>query len=161
MLLSKEYNRNNAVDYALTWALGRNPAYYDFSDIGGDCTSFISQCIYAGCRVMNYTANGWYYNSVNDRAPAWTSVEQLKVFLTTNSSVGPHASIEKIEKAKIGDIIQLGRSDGSFYHSLIINAIADDIYCCAHTDDSRNRRLSTYSFSQLRLITIENILYWS
>ena len=41
-----EYNRANAVAYAKKWAYGRNPKYYDFSDLGGDCTNFASQCIY-------------------------------------------------------------------------------------------------------------------
>lgn len=27
---------------------GRSPAYYDFSRIGGDCTNFASQGLYAG-----------------------------------------------------------------------------------------------------------------
>ena len=29
------YDRNAAVTYARKWALSRNPAYYDFQDIGG------------------------------------------------------------------------------------------------------------------------------
>ncbi|MBP3352092.1 MAG: amidase domain-containing protein [Lachnospiraceae bacterium] len=48
------YNRTAAVYYARKWALGRNPAYYDFEEVGGDCTNFASQCIYAGAGVMNY-----------------------------------------------------------------------------------------------------------
>ena len=36
-----------AVRYAGKWAYGRNPAYFDFDGLGGDCTNFISQCIYA------------------------------------------------------------------------------------------------------------------
>ena len=43
----KGYNRQSAVEYARRWALGRNPAYYDFEGIGGDCTSFVSQCLYS------------------------------------------------------------------------------------------------------------------
>ena len=30
------YNREAAVAYAHTWAYRRNPAYFDFSGIGGD-----------------------------------------------------------------------------------------------------------------------------
>ena len=73
-----EYNRQAAYDYAKKWALGRNPAFYDFSAIGGDCTNFASQCIYAGAGVMNYTPTfGWFYRSANDRTPSWTGVEFL------------------------------------------------------------------------------------
>ena len=34
------YDREKAVAYAHKWAYGRNPAYGDFSEMGGDCTNF-------------------------------------------------------------------------------------------------------------------------
>ena len=37
-----EYNRQKAVDYALKWALSRNPSYADFENMGGDCTKLVS-----------------------------------------------------------------------------------------------------------------------
>ena len=49
------YNREKAVSYAEKWAFSRNPRYMSFDGIGGDCTSFVSQCLYAGSGVMNYT----------------------------------------------------------------------------------------------------------
>ena len=71
-----EYNRDLAVAYARQWAFRRNPAYYDFEKIGGDCTNFASQCLFAGIGVMNYTKDvGWYYRSLADRSAAWTGVE--------------------------------------------------------------------------------------
>lgn len=49
------YDRQAAVSYARRWALDRNPAFYDFDRIGGDCTNFTSQSIHAGSKIMNYT----------------------------------------------------------------------------------------------------------
>ena len=49
-----KYNREKAIVYAQKWAYARNPNYYNFDHVGGDCTSFISQCLYAGTGVMNY-----------------------------------------------------------------------------------------------------------
>ena len=70
------YNRQAAVSYARKWAFRRNPNYYDFENLGGDCTNFASQCIYAGAGVMNYTpVFGWFYKSANDRTASWTGVE--------------------------------------------------------------------------------------
>ena len=70
------YDRQAAVRYASRWAYGRNPAYADFDALGGDCTNFASQCLYAGAGVMDFTPTfGWYYRSLRDRAPAWTGVE--------------------------------------------------------------------------------------
>ena len=43
------YDRRAAVLYAHRWAYGRNPAFYDYEHLGGDCTNFASQCIYAAC----------------------------------------------------------------------------------------------------------------
>lgn len=82
-----EYNRNLVKEYAKKWAYLRNPAYYNYDAIGGDCTNFVSQCIFAGCKVMNYSKFGWYYKNGNDKSPSWTGVEFLGDFLLKNKSV--------------------------------------------------------------------------
>jgi len=83
------YNREKAAVYAKKWAFERNPRYMRFDGIGGDCTSFVSQCLFAGGAVMNYARDvGWYYNSPTDRAAAWSGVPYLYNFLTRNRSVG-------------------------------------------------------------------------
>lgn len=85
---TKVYDRKKVVEYAKKWAYGRNKRYYDFEKIGGDCTNFASQCIYAGSGKMYYDKLiGWYYNSISDRSPSWTSVELLYKFLTNNVGV--------------------------------------------------------------------------
>ncbi|MBR5616363.1 MAG: amidase domain-containing protein, partial [Clostridia bacterium] len=43
MLIEIPYMRERAVEYALRWALSRNPLFPDFAGIGGDCTNFVSQ----------------------------------------------------------------------------------------------------------------------
>ncbi len=150
-----KYNRSAAAEYAKRWALGRNPDYYDFENIGGDCTNFISQCIFAGCGIMNYTRDtGWYFNSLSDRAAAWTSVEQLYRFLTENKGAGPFGETTDLNNSQIGDIIQL--SDGeSFYHSCIITGYKLGYpYVCAHTYDVLNKPLINYHFNNMRVIHI-------
>lgn len=42
------YDRNKAVAYAHKYAYSRNPNYYNFDNIGGDCTNFVSQVLAAG-----------------------------------------------------------------------------------------------------------------
>ena len=84
------YDRVAATEYAKRWAYDRNPAYYNFDGIGGDCTNFASQCLYAGVKVMNYTKDvGWYYISPNDRAAAWTEANYFRRFMLNNNRVGP------------------------------------------------------------------------
>ena len=166
-LKTKPYNRTKAVEYAKKWAYKRNPNYYNFDGIGGDCTSFISQCIYAGCNIMNYKKYiGWYYNSVNDRSPSWSGVEYLYNFLTSNKGVGPRvAASAEISQLQIGDIIQLKFMPERFSHSLIIvnkngNSL-DDIYIATHTDDSYHRQLTTYSYQDIRFLHITEIGTWN
>lgn len=150
------YNRAAAVAYAKEWARGRNPAYYNFEEIGGDCTGFVSQSIFAGAGVMNYTPTyGWYYISPDDRAPAWTGVEYLYTFLTTNDGVGPYGVQTGRREADLGDVIQLGNRDGSFYHSLIICGFRNgQILVCAHSQDAYMRPLNSYSAARARIIHI-------
>lgn len=150
------YNRAAALEYAKRWALGRNPSYLDFEKMGGDCTNFASQCIYAGCGVMNHTETfGWYYHSGNDKAPAWSGVAYLYNFLTMNKGVGPFAREVSLEQAEIGDIVQLGEQSGRFYHSPVITAVSHgEILVAAHSFDAYMRPLSSYQFAQARCIHI-------
>ena len=157
----KPYNRDDAVEYARRWALGRNPAYYNFENIGGDCTNFASQCIYAGAKVMNFTPTmGWYYRSLSDRAPAWSGVEYLYNFLVNNRSVGPYGHLAEQSEAKIGDIVQLGRKGGGFYHSPVIVATDPIILVAAHTFDALDRPLSSYIYEVARFIHIDGVRSW-
>ncbi|MBR7071112.1 MAG: amidase domain-containing protein [Clostridia bacterium] len=156
------YNRNNAVNYARKWALSRNPAYYDFQEIGGDCTNFASQCIYAGAKVMNTTpVTGWYYHSVSNRSASWTGVEYLYQFLIHNRSVGPYAHIVSEEEAQPGDIVQLGNSGGEFYHSPVITEVYPMILVAAHTYDALDRPLASYTYYTARFLHIDGVRTWS
>ena len=153
------YNRAAAADYAKEWALSRNPEYYDFGGIGGDCTGFVSQSIFAGAGVMNYTPiYGWYYISPDDRAPAWTGVQYLYNFLTENEGPGPYAREVSRREAALGDVVQLGNPSGEFYHSLVICGYrGGQILVCAHSDDALMRPLSTYRAARMRFLHIEGV----
>ena len=157
MFLTKPYNRERAVEYARRWALSRNPLFENFSGIGGDCTNFVSQCVYAGCCQMNYTPDfGWYYVSADDRAPAWTGVEFFYDFLTENEEEGPFATEVRRSRVRPGDIIQLADSSGDFYHTLIVSAVNGlQILVCAHSQDSLDRPLSSYNYATARFLRIE------
>lgn len=156
------YNRPAALEYAEAWALKRNPAYLNFETMGGDCTNFTSQCLYAGSRVMNPTKTfGWYYYSAADRTPSWTGVEYLFQFLIKNKSVGPYAAEVDASGVEPGDIVQLGRADGSFYHSPFIVAVrGGEIYVAAHSFDAYMRPLSSYVYDQARFLHIFGVRNW-
>lgn len=156
MLLMKPYNRERAVEYARRWALSRNPLFTDFSGLGGNCTNFVSQCVYAGCCKMNYTPTfGWYYVSADDRSPSWTGVEFFYDFFTTNEGEGPFADVIRRRQLSPGDVIQLADASGDFYHSLIVSAInGAEILVCSHSVDSLDRPLSSYNYASARYLRI-------
>ncbi len=162
--MSKIYNREKAIEYAKKWAYDRNKRYYAFDKLGGDCTNFISQCLYAGVGIMNFTPlYGWYYVNLNSRTPAWTGVEFLYNFLTTNKGSGPVGRETEPEDVQPGDIIQLKFSAKNRYsHTLMINDIkkpvnANNIYVTTHDRDCFNYPLSMYIYEDLRFIKIVNV----
>lgn len=164
MLALLPYDRAAAVRYAHLWAYGRNPRYYDYEGIGGDCTNFASQCIYAGAGVMNDTPIfGWYYINANDKAPAWTGVEYLYNFLKRRTpSAGPFAGEVSPERIRPGDIVQLSFDGAGWQHSPVVVA-ADrprsyaDILVAAHSFDADDRPLSTYEFVRARFLHIGGV----
>lgn len=154
-MTTTEYNRQAAYDYARKWALRRNPAYYDFQNVGGDCTNFASQCIFAGAGVMNYTPTfGWFYVSAANRTPSWTGVEYLYNFLVNNEGAGPFAKEAPPDELEVGDIVQLGFATGDFYHSPVVVATSPGILVAAHTYDAFGKPLSSYSYGKTRGIHI-------
>lgn len=157
------YDRDAAVEYANKWAYGRNPQFYDFSDLGGDCTNFASQCLYAGSKVMNYTpVYGWYYISLQNRAPSWTGVNELYRFLVNNTGAGPRAVLTRLNEIEKGDIIQLRlTSADKFDHSPVVTDAGDGtpetIIVAAHSIDSKCRPLSSYRYRELRPLHIVGV----
>ncbi len=152
------YDRGAAVAYARRWALGRNPAYFDFQTIGGDCTNFASQCLFAGAGVMNFTpVTGWFYRTASDRTASWTAVRYLYEFLVSNRGPGPFARLAERRELLPGDLIQLGTAEGRFYHSLVVLTPPPDILVAAHTDDALDRPLNTYRFARARYLHVEGV----
>lgn len=153
------YNREKVYEYAKKWAYSRSPQYYNYDAIGGDCTNFVSQCIFAGCNKMNYNKNdGWYYINGNNKSPSWTGVEFLYNFLIHNKGDGPSGKETTIDKLDIGDIIQLNFDGNKFSHSLIVIQNAENInntLVATHTFDTFGKKVLDYNFYSYRCIHIE------
>ena len=155
------YDRMAAVRYAHQWAYGRNPAFYDYEYIGGDCTNFASQCVYAGSRVMNYTKDlGWYYINANNKAPAWTGVVLFYNFMTRKErTAGPVAQESSISQVEPGDVIQLSFDGEGWNHSPVVVRLLHqpalqpaDVLIAAHSYDADNRPLSSYDYRAVRFL---------
>lgn len=167
MIATMPYDRERAVEYAKRWARGRNPLFFDFTGGGGNCTNFVSQCLLAGSLNMDASQPfGWYYVSVDDRAPAFSGVNEFYGYLCgvngfppVNSRRGPFAVEVMRETVRIGDVVQLANRSGRFYHTLIVSgfdpSLSDGgILVCANSDDALDRPLSTYSFAAARFLHV-------
>lgn len=160
----KTYERQKALEYAEKWAYKRNPKYYNFDPVGGDCTSFISQCLYEGSKIMNYNKYGWYYKNGNDKSPSWSGVEYLHKFLTQNKGVGPYGEEVGIQYIEKGDIAQLSFNGNTFAHSLLMietdrNHDLNNTLIATHTKDVYGRSIGTYNFRKIRFIHIKGVRY--
>lgn len=159
----KEYNRIQAIQYARKWALLRNPRYYNFDKVGGDCTSFVSQCIFAGSQTMNYAKDiGWYYINGNNKSPSWSGVEYLYQFLVNNKDIGPQAIETTQNKIEEGDLAQISFNGKQFSHTLMIVKIENKfvmsgIQIASHTFDSIDKPISEYDFQKIRWIHIQRV----
>ena len=157
-----KYDRQKAVEYAYNFWNKRNPRFYNFDKLGGDCTNFISQCLFYGGIEMNFSKNGWFYSSLNSRAPAWTGVDEFYNFLITNTSqIGAKGRPTDLSQVEVGDVIQMDQGRGYFHHNLLIVNIGRDrsphnIFIACHSADAFNKKLSDYRYTRLRIIKILN-----
>ena len=147
--------------YAHNWAYGRNPAYYNYELLGGDCTNFASQCLFAGSGVMDYRPTyGWYYIDANRKAPAWTGVPYLYNYLTrSRAAPGPAARESELDGLMPGDLVQLSFDGVRWAHCPVVVSVGeprsfDTLLLAAHSEDADNRPLSTYSFKAVRMLHV-------
>ena len=160
----RNYDRGRALAYAKRWARGRNPLFYYFTGIGGDCTNFVSQCVLAGCCAENFTPDfGWYYRTPEDRAPAFTGVGYFWQFMTgdpvfraENGGLGPFGREVTRREIQLADAVQLGDSEGDFYHTLLVTGIdGEELLLSSHSNDVYNRPLSAYHYGVVRFLHLD------
>jgi hypothetical protein len=161
MLATKAYQRERALMYAEKYAFSQNPVFASFAGFGGNCTNFVSQCIYAGSCIMNYKPTfGWYYISLDERAPAWSGVDYFYNFIIKNEGVGPYGREAGSDELEIGDVIQLGKMGEGYYHTLLVVGFdGEDILVAAQTENAFGRPLSSYTNDYARYIKILGVRF--
>lgn len=154
------YDRQKAVEYAKKYAFNYNDKYFNYTNFGGDCTNFISQCLLNGNLQMDYSYDGWFYTSPNNHSSSWTSVEEFWNYALKNRSINLiNTSIENVE---IGDIVQFYSPYlKRHYHSLIITKImfpisTKNIFVSAHDNNAFNKSLIEYNVNYMRFGKILN-----
>ncbi|MEG0309063.1 MAG: amidase domain-containing protein [Clostridium sp.] len=140
-----KYNGDAAANYAVQYALSYNSNYTNWTNEGGDCTNFVSQCLLAG---GIHTDAAWYKDSNK-----WLRVVELHDWLTRRKDYA--RSLTWQENATAGDIVQLYTSEKGWYHSLIISCNRNnsgELFISSHSGDWRNRALSNYTQTKRFLI---------
>ncbi|MBQ9845121.1 MAG: amidase domain-containing protein [Oscillospiraceae bacterium] len=171
--VSKEYDREKAVEYAAQWCNKRSSEYLEYDLYGGNCQNFASQCIHAGgmdmdikgsytCQWKFYGKDLNFYQSAAGRSYSWIGVDEFYTYAVNNSGTGlalqPDISLEYAEK---GDVIQVG----AYYkwrHSLVVadvlrdeNGNVTEIILASNTADRWNYPLSAYIYTYPRLIHVD------
>ena len=115
--------------------------------------------------IKRNDVEGWYYISLEERAPAWSSVEYFYDFMTgkerfaeQNGGIGPFATEVPRESAELGDVVQYATAEGDWYHTVIITGFdGEEILVSAQSDDALDRPISSYNFAQARFLHIEGV----
>ncbi len=155
------YSRQRAIEYAYEFWNKRNSKFYNFDSLGGDCTNFVSQCLFYGGINMDYSPNGWYYFSLNNRSPSFSGVNEFFNYaISNNKQTGIRARVVTIDKVEIGDVVQMLQKGTTFHHTLLITKIygnianINNIYVTCHTNDVKDKQLANYYFKSIRFLKI-------
>lgn len=168
MRASAAYSGSAAANYAKRYALNYNSATYPFYSAiaGGDCTNFVSQCLFAGGipKVGSKTIEGvyssttqWYcictydpgYQSGNGReyalSTSWIRATDFNTYMTSiaRAKTIKTNTTSLYNSCAVGDVVQLLSSAGSPYHTVIISekTSAGASYC-GHTNDTDGSPIS-------------------
>ncbi|NMM64735.1 methylase [Clostridium sp. P21] len=133
ILRTSQYSRSAAVKYAIKYALTPNTKYRYFpliKDNSGDCSNFVSQCLYAGGSPMIFNKkNPWWYNNTN-WSLSWTLAHSLYWYLKINEESNLQGckglEISDINALELGDLIFYENNKNVIFHSAIITGFSQN-----------------------------------
>lgn len=131
------YNAQAAVEYANIWGgAERNPLYHDYSDEGGDCANFVSQCLIAGGSTLDTYTDAWGSIVSCDSLDAWLKSKGYY----SEEILESHTPSEPFWFSP-GDVAIYGNADDKFKHAIItVGRNADNnALCNGHTPDMINQ----------------------
>ena len=150
--------------------MSRNPEWADYSDYGGNCQNFASQCLCAGGIPMDIQGGAvwkWYGSTPSQTAEAqgrsasWTGVGSFRSYALENTGFGLVSQVDAPYYAgQPGDLIQMG--DATVWaHTVVIRQLVRDgtgrtvdYLIHSNTNDMENYPASLYGYPELALIAI-------
>lgn len=143
------YNRTDAANYAVKYAISPNKNYVPWPN---NCTNFTSQCLKTGGwkeigSFSNRTStSAWYYTGTTlYSCYSWSGAHNFFQFMLANRSRGyGYSMASATNNLQVGDIIQIDfNKDGLIDHTMIITKKdKTDTYMSYHTTNTLNKKLS-------------------
>lgn len=144
-----QYDYGAMAAYAETYWDNYNGGYRTFSDVGGDCTNFVSQVMRAGgwsdASGFYRDAHYWWYNFLN-QTWSWINVNYWYDFAAVYS--GRTYLLGSPDYLGLADVLQADfTSNGSKDHSMVVSYSGGQPYLTYHTTDTFRRSLSSLKAS--------------
>lgn len=166
---AKAYDRNKAVAYADKYYHERNPLWYNFTDEGGNCQNYASQCMMEGGIALDYFGEEqWkcyvedpnYEPEINEeetaygRTRSWVNVGYFYNYAKWNEGKGMVADANvNLYYAQPGDIIIVGNNGLS--HTVIVSKVVDGhILVNSNSIDMKDYPVEAYTYTTIMLIKI-------
>jgi hypothetical protein len=169
---SYPYSGSNGSIYAQRFATATATLRWFYYVDGGDCTNFVSQCVWAAyggyvpkddatskkniANKVRMVPNIWQ-GGTGGGMPNWESVKKFWAYTTDSSKTrGPMANGYNDGKkytgikpadVSVGNVLQVSNNSSSNYgHSVYVSVISgaawDKIFVCQHSSDLKNRLAS-------------------
>ena len=166
---AKAYDRDKAVAYANLHYHERNPEWYNFTDEGGNCQNYASQCLLQGGIEMDFSGDEQWKCYINDpeydpyindeatpegRTRSWVNVGYFYNYAKYNEGKGLVAEVNaNLFYAQPGDIIMVG--NGGLVHTVIVSKVVDGhILVNSNSIDMKDYPVEAYTYTDIALIKI-------
>lgn len=156
------YDRDAAYDYLMAYCDKRNPAWYAYDDVGGNCMNFGSQVLLAGGIPEDERGDeAWYWDGQNDLDLSWINVGRFYDYCRDNEGFGLVADTEAgYYTGEVGDVLIVGFA-GDHRHTTVISDIVRDaegntvdyLITC-NTTNYRDFPAAAYYYTFHRLVKI-------
>ena len=165
----KTYNREKAVAYAEQYCHERNPLWYNFTDEGGNCQNYASQCLLEGGIEMDYYGEEqWkcyvedpdYEPEINEeetaygRTRSWVNVGYFYNYAKWNEDRGLVADVNaNLYYAQPGDIILVG-NEGPAHTVIVSKVVNGHILVDSNSIDMKDYPIEAYTYTGIMLVKI-------
>ena len=156
------YDRDAAYAYLMAYCAERNPAWYAYDDVGGNCMNFGSQVLLAGGIPMDEEGDEeWYWDGQNDLDLSWINVGNFYDYCRKNEGFGLVADTEaSYYTGEVGDVLIVGFNGDHRHTTIISHVVTDeagntvDYLISCNTTNYKDFPASAYYYTFHRLIKI-------